>query len=97
MSVIRSQEISAIIKDSLTNEAIPFANVYLSSGRGILSNEEGVFRIQLNDQTSSKDSLSISCMGYKTLVYPVRSLRIVSFFFPPKPLLWVLSFYPIKT
>ena len=48
MSVIRSQEISAIIKDSLTNEAIPFANVYLSSGRGILSNEEGVFRIQLN-------------------------------------------------
>ena len=84
MSVIRSQEISAIIKDSLTNEAIPFANVYLSSGRGILSNEEGVFRIQLNDQTSSKDSLSISCMGYKTLVYPIRSFRDSIIFLPSK-------------
>ena len=82
--VLRSQEISATIKDSLTKEVIPFANIYLSSGKGILSNEEGVFRIQLNDQISSKDSLSISCMGYKTVVYPVSKFKDSIIFLPYK-------------
>ena len=82
--VLRSQEISATIKDSLTKEVIPFANIYLSSGKGILSNEEGVFRIQLNDQISSKDSLSISCMGYKTVVYPVSKFKDSIIFLPSK-------------
>jgi len=84
ITVLRSQEISATIKDSLTKEVIPFANIYLSSGKGILSNEEGVFRIQLNDQISSKDSLSISCMGYKTVVYPVSKFKDSIIFLPYK-------------
>ena len=84
ITVLRSQEISATIKDSLTKEVIPFANIYLSSGKGILSNEEGVFRIQLNDQISSKDSLSISCMGYKTVVYPVSKFKDSIIFLPSK-------------
>ena len=84
ITVLRSQEISATIKDSLTKEVIPFANIYLSSGKGILSNEEGVFRIQLNDQISSKDSLSISCMGYKTVVYPVSKFKDSIIFLPFK-------------
>lgn len=84
ITVLRSQEISAMIKDSLTKEVIPFANIYLSSGKGILSNEEGVFRIQLNDQISSKDSLSISCMGYKTVVYPVSKFKDSIIFLPSK-------------
>ena len=84
ITVLRSQEISAMIKDSLTKEVIPFANIYLSSGKGILSNEEGVFRIQLNDQISSKDSLSISCMGYKTVVYPVSKFKDSIIFLPYK-------------
>ncbi|MDB3967989.1 hypothetical protein N9392_01595, partial [Flavobacteriaceae bacterium] len=84
ITVLRSQEISATIKDSLTKEVISFANIYLSSGKGILSNEEGVFRIQLNDQISSKDSLSISCMGYKTVVYPVSKFKDSIIFLPSK-------------
>ena len=80
ITVLRSQEISAMIKDSLTKEVIPFANIYLSSGKGILSNEEGVFRIQLNDQISSKDSLSISCIIFCNIV-AVTIFLICAYFF----------------
>ena len=72
---IKSQEISAIVKDSLTKEIIPYASVYLSSGKGILSNEEGRFRLVLDTKMKSQDSLYISCMGYKTLGYPVTTFK----------------------
>ena len=46
ITFMRSQEISAVIKDSLTKEAIPFATIYLSSGKGIITNIEGHFKMQ---------------------------------------------------
>ena len=44
---LASQEISAVIKDSLTQEPIPFASIYSSKGTGIMANEEGLFRLHL--------------------------------------------------
>ena len=44
---LASQEISAVIKDSLTQEPIPFASIYSSKGTGIIANEEGLFRLHL--------------------------------------------------
>ena len=81
---LKSQEISAIIKDSLTKEIIPYASVYLSSGKGILSNEEGRFRLVLDTKMKSQDSLYISCMGYKTLGYPVTTFRDSIILLPSK-------------
>ena len=59
---MRSQEISAVIKDSLTKEAIPFATIYLSSGKGIITNIEGYFKMQYDASKQLDDSLFISCM-----------------------------------
>ena len=72
---LRSQEISAVVKDSLTQEIIPYASIYLSSDKGVLSNEEGRFKIQFETPPKSEDSLFISCMGYKTLGYPITSFK----------------------
>ena len=81
---LKGQEISAIIKDSITKEIIPYASVYLSSGKGILSNEEGRFRLVLDTKMKSQDSLYISCMGYKTLGYPVTTFRDSIILLPSK-------------
>ena len=34
---LTSQELSAVIKDSLTREPIPFASIYSSKGTGIIA------------------------------------------------------------
>jgi hypothetical protein len=62
---MRGQELNAIILDSLKQNPIPFASIYLKSGSGVVSNEEGRFRLQV-DASETTDSLFISCMGYET-------------------------------
>ena len=62
---LASQELSAVIKDSLTREPIPFASIYSSKGTGIIANEEGFFRLHL--EAKANDTLYFSCMGYETL------------------------------
>ena len=81
---MRSQEISAVIKDSLTKEAIPFATIYLSSGKGIITNIEGRFKMQYDASKQLDDSLFVSCMGYKTIGYPVKSFKDSIVFLPSK-------------
>ena len=81
---LKSQEISAVIKDSLTQEVIPFATIYLSSGKGIITNEEGRFKMQYDAFKKIDDSLFISCMGYKTIGYPVRSFKDSIILLPSK-------------
>ena len=81
---LKSQEISAVIKDSLTQEVIPFATIYLSSGKGIITNEEGRFKMRYDAFKKIDDSLFISCMGYKTIGYPVRSFKDSIIFLPSK-------------
>ena len=61
-----AQELSAIVLDSLNKNPIPFASIYFKSGIGVVSNQEGEFRLQY-DNESKQDSVFISCMGYETL------------------------------
>ena len=84
ITFMRSQEISAVIKDSLTKEAIPFATIYLSSGKGIITNIEGHFKMQYDASKQLDDSLFISCMGYKTIGYPIKSFKDSIIFLPSK-------------
>lgn len=80
---LQSQEINAVVKDSLTQEVIPYASVYLSSGKGVIGNEEGRFRLQLKNP-SDKDSLSISCLGYQTNYYLVSQFKDSIVWLSPK-------------
>ena len=63
---IKSQELSGIILDETNKKPIPFSSIYLKSGKGVVSNEEGRFRLNINS-VNINDSLFISCMGYQTL------------------------------
>ena len=81
---IYSQQLSAVVLDSLDQNPIPFASIYLKSGSGAVSNEEGRFRLRYNTAKISKDSLFISCMGYKTLSIPFDQLQDSIFYLPPK-------------
>ena len=79
-----SQELSAVVLDSLNQNPIPFASIYLKSGSGAVSNEEGRFQLNYKDEEVIKDSLFISCMGYKTLKLSLDQLQDSTFYLPPK-------------
>ena len=78
-----SQELQALVLDSLSQKPVPFASIYLKSGSGGVSNEEGRFRLRYKP-TKSMDSLFISCMGYKTLSIPISQLKDSVFYLAPK-------------
>ena len=67
-----SQQISLTITDSLTNELLPFATVYLkNTGIGITSNFNGKAKFKFK-AAKNNDTLVCSYVGYQTkefLVY----------------------------
>jgi len=69
------QDINARVVDSLNLEAIPFASVYFKNGKGVITNEEGFFRMQYDSLHLESDSLFFSCMGYKTIGYPLEQIK----------------------
>lgn len=79
-----AQELNALVLDSLNQQPIPFASVYLKSGSGVVSNEEGRFGLRYNAQEAIKDSLFISCMGYETLGIQLKEVQDSIFYLTPK-------------
>ena len=45
-ALLNAQELTAVVKDSISQKVIPFASIYFNSGNGVVSNEEGYFRLQ---------------------------------------------------
>ena len=82
-ALLSAQELTAVVKDSISQKVIPFASIYVNSGSGVVSNEEGHFRLQY-DASKEKDSLFISCMGYKTLNIPFSKVKDTVFYLSPK-------------
>ena len=78
-----TQETSAFVKDSLTEKSIPFASIYIKSGDGAVTNEEGYFRLKTNT-LQEKDSIYVSCMGYETLAIPYSKFNDTIFYLKPK-------------
>ena len=62
---IQCQSISSRVVDTKTNEGIPYATIQFAKHRGIITNEEGRFSINLNSKLEQQDSIYISSMGYK--------------------------------
>jgi hypothetical protein len=79
-----SQELNALVLDSLTQQPIPFASIYLKSGSGAVSNEEGYFRLRYSIEGVREDSLFISCMGYETVKRSIARLQDSIFYLSPK-------------
>lgn len=56
--------VSAHIEDSKTHEALPFVNIYVAPGIGTISNAEGDFTINVEENAT----LHLSSIGYQTLM-----------------------------
>ena len=81
--LVKSQELTGIILDETNNTPIPFSSIYLKSGKGVVSNEEGRFRLNINS-VNINDSLFISCMGYQTLRLLDYNVNDSIFYLSPK-------------
>ncbi len=66
-SIAKAQTITAKVVDKKTNEPIPFATVQQSENQGVITNEEGIFSITLDQATKTIDSIYISSMGYEKI------------------------------
>ena len=64
-------KVKGVVIDSLTEEAIEFAPVYMKDNPkiGTLTDENGNFTLLLKDSSST---IVISCVGYKTVELPIR-------------------------
>ncbi|MBT8293108.1 MAG: carboxypeptidase-like regulatory domain-containing protein [Eudoraea sp.] len=81
---IHCQSISSRVVDTKTNEGIPYATVQFSEHRGIITNEEGRFSINLNPGLELQDSIYISSMGYKKTAIPFRATLDSVIYIEPK-------------
>lgn len=81
---IHCQSISSRVVDTKTNEGIPYATVQFSAHRGIITNEEGRFSINLNPGLELQDSIYISSMGYKKTAIPFEATLDSVIYIEPK-------------
>lgn len=70
-----SQSYQGIIYDEKNEIPVVFANVYTDQNKGVISNSEGYFKINLQNLTDS-DSLTVSSLGYKNKALSVGQLKI---------------------
>ncbi|CAM4188030.1 carboxypeptidase-like regulatory domain-containing protein [Gillisia limnaea] len=61
---VLSQSVSGTLKDQNTHKTIPFATVQIGKDYGVITNQEGVFSINIS-QFTEYDSLFFSNMGYE--------------------------------
>lgn len=66
-----AQTLTSTVIDSATQKPIPYATVQLKN-KGVITNEEGRFTFQLNDNVQPTDTLSISCIGYGSVKKPLN-------------------------
>lgn len=68
-----AQNYQATLRDSITNDIIPYASITYASNKGIISNEEGIFSLDLSK--IFQDSIYISSVGYSKKGYAVNNLK----------------------
>ena len=75
-----SQNITAKLIDKNTKSPIPFATIKTGEYSGVLSNEEGYFSLNLDDENLK--NVTISCMGFKSKTLTVETIKISNFIIP---------------
>lgn len=82
-TMVKAQNVSAKILDSISKAPIPYATVLLNNKRAI-TNEEGIFNFILDGAIKETDSLLISCIGYKSVTKPLLASNINRILLSPK-------------
>jgi len=68
-----SQSFTAKIIDKSTKDPIPFAAIQTAEYKGVISNEDGFFNIDLEQNKISQ--ITISSLGYKTQVFTIAFIK----------------------
>ena len=71
---ISSQSLNIQIIDSISNQPIPYSNVYFSNSNGLISNENGSFEL-IKSQLTENDSMHISMLGYKKSSFLIKDFN----------------------
>ena len=71
---IGSQSLNIQIIDSISNQPIPYSNVYFSNSNGLISNENGSFEL-IKSQLTENDSMHISMLGYKKSSFLIKDFN----------------------
>ncbi len=87
LSTLFSQNISATIIDSTSLKPIPFATIQWSVDKGIITNEDGEFNLNIDQSIQLKDSIYISSMGYTTLGKTFEELKDSIIYLSPNTIL----------
>lgn len=85
-ALIRGQDFTARVLDSLTQKPIPFASITISNKTGVISNEEGRFRLRYSPPIKDTDTLIISSMGYEAYRKALRNNTDSLVYLAPKPI-----------
>ena len=78
-----AQVISSKIVDSISKEPIPYATI-LFKKKGMISNEEGKFSFLYKNGAKPTDTLTISCIGFKTIAKPLNQFKDSLIYMSPK-------------
>ncbi|HJS01156.1 MAG TPA: carboxypeptidase-like regulatory domain-containing protein [Flavobacterium sp.] len=71
----QSKQITGEVKNLKNNEPLPYVNIGIANKTvGTVSNENGLFKLDLNEKTTPKDTVVFSFVGFKTEKYLVSEL-----------------------
>lgn len=75
------QTITGKIMDT-DNNPIPYATLQIGPNYGVITNEEGVFNLE-TDAFSDTDTVSISCLGYKSKTFKLSDFNKETYILEP--------------
>jgi len=73
INVVFCQNFSAKIINATTQEPVSFATVQTGKYSGVISNEEGVFNLNISNDSIQK--IHISCIGYKAKTISIQNIK----------------------
>lgn len=77
-TLVSGQSYTATVQDAASGEPIPFATVQLAKNKGTITNEEGIFSIDIAQLNMVTDSVYISSMGYeKVAILPLKEMDTI--------------------
>ena len=82
VQLMQAQEVKARVLDASNRQPVPYANVIFSENRGLVTNEEGYFSYNAEDQ-KLPDILKISSLGYELLEVAPKDISAGTIYLKP--------------
>ncbi len=84
ISLTTAQTITSKVVDQKTNEPIPYATIQIGENQGIITNEEGRFSLNIDQNLADIDSIYISSMGYEKVGVAINQATDSIIYIAPK-------------